>query len=45
MKNFTQLLPGRDGSNAKTSNTSGHAHAFTLLLTLLLTLGIGQMWG
>ena len=45
MKNFTQLLPGRDGSNAKTSNTSGHAHAFTLILTLLLTFGVGQMWG
>ncbi len=45
MKNFTQLLPGRDGSNAKTNNTSGHAHAFTLLLTLLLTFGVGQMWG
>lgn len=44
MKNFTQLLPGRDGSNAKTNNTSGHAHAFTLILTLLLTLGVGQMW-
>ncbi|MBR4519984.1 MAG: InlB B-repeat-containing protein, partial [Paludibacteraceae bacterium] len=45
MKNFTQLLPGRDGSNAKTNNTSGHAYAFTLILTLLLTLGVGQMWG
>ena len=44
MKNFTQLLPGRDGSNAKTNNTSGHAHAFTLILTLLLTFGVGEMW-
>ena len=44
MKNFTQLLPGRDGSNAKTNNTSGHAHAFTLILTLLLTFGVGEVW-
>lgn len=43
MKNFTQLLPGRDGSNAKTNNTSGHAYAFPLILTLLLTLGVGEM--
>ena len=45
MKNFTQLLTGRDGSNAKTNNTSGHAYAFPLILTLLLTLGVELMWG
>lgn len=44
MKNLTQLLGSGKGSKAKNDNTLGHAHAFTLILTLLLTFGVGQMW-
>lgn len=60
MKNFTQLLPGRDGSNAKTNNTSGRMRGgirfrigsmslkntslFGVILALLLTFGVGEMW-
>ena len=43
MKNLTQLPWSGKGSKAKNDNTLGHAHAFTLILTLLLTFGVGQM--
>ena len=60
MKNFTQLLTGREGSKAKTDSTSclvgervkpsigttgiRSTSLFGIILTLLLTLGTGQMW-
>ena len=60
MKNFTQLLPGRDGSNAKTNNTSGRMRGgirfrigsmslkntslFGVILALMLTFGVGEVW-
>ncbi len=44
MKNLTNFPEVGTSLKEKNDNTLGRAYAFALILSLLLTFGVGEMW-